>query len=430
MDPVIHNAKTLSSSGLREQMLSIIEAAYSAIQTPHVLDSSIHFDGTTLSISPSHSLEHADAHVFNLNDFERVFIVGCGKVACAAAYTLEKKLGGRVKGGAVVGLTSHQCSVVDTYEGTHPLPSEVNFRATSHILDIGTQVTERDLVFAIISGGGSAMLCGSEDECTQGERLYKAFLSSGGTIEELNTVRRHLSPLKGGGLAKALHPATVVGLIFSDIPGGDPKAVASGPTYKDSSSIEDAARIIQKYNLGEFSLGETPKDDRYFKNVHNILLVSNETAVHAMVHRARSLGYHAIIPSCDPYAESSELIDCLFSHAKEKSIVCLGAEPRITIPSDSKGDGGRCSFTALQAISRVGEKQVFAAFSSDGRDNSDTAGALIDTHTLQKAQKAGVDLAVYLKEFKSNSSLMQTGDLIETGPLEANVSDLFVLLTA
>ncbi len=169
MDAFIKNTKTLASNELRTQMISIIEAAYSSIQTPRVIESSIRLDGQKLSIAPPHS--RANEHTVRLDDFERVFIVGCGKVACAAAYTLEKQLGGRVKGGAVVGLTAHQCSVVDTYEGTHPLPREVNFRATSHILDIGTLVTERDLVFAIISGGGSAMLCGSEDECQQGERL-------------------------------------------------------------------------------------------------------------------------------------------------------------------------------------------------------------------------------------------------------------------
>ena len=158
---------------------------------------------------------------------------------------------------------SGACERLQTFQGTHPLPSAENVRASGKIVQLAKQMTENDLVLVIVSGGGSALMCWPQSECEQGRRLYQNFLRAGGSIVELNTVRRHLSALKGGGLAAMLYPATVVGLIFSDVPGDNPQAVASGPTYRDETTVEDARRILGKYGLGGYALRDTRIDAKY-----------------------------------------------------------------------------------------------------------------------------------------------------------------------
>ena len=143
-------------------------------------------------------------------------------------------------------------------------------------------------------------------ECDQGTKLFASFLPGGGTIEELNTVRKHISHLKGGGLAKALYPATVIGLVFSDVPGGDIAAVASGPTCPDTSTNHEAQAIIEKYNLGSFNLTETPKDPKYFAKVHNFTIVSNVTALSAMQKTAAELTYRTELVSATQYATATD----------------------------------------------------------------------------------------------------------------------------
>ncbi|MBP9669176.1 MAG: DUF4147 domain-containing protein, partial [Candidatus Pacebacteria bacterium] len=363
----IQNFQELARTDARRDALTCVEAAYDAIDTEKVILNNITLEGGTLTIQSSS---------WNLDAYEHVYIIGFGKVACRAASVLEKVLGERVKDGAVVGSAEYSCAVISTYKGTHPLPSQANFLASAHIGRIGETLTERDLVLVVVGGGGSAMLCGSQEERTQGERLYQAFLKSGGTIDELNVVRRHISPLKGGGLAQVLHPATVIGLIFSDVVGGDPSIVASGPTYYDESTALDAQRIIDQYALGDYELTETPKDQRYFERVTNILLVSNETAVLAMVAKARELGYEPVVPECDPYASPDTALDCMMRAAVPHSVVCFGGEPRLVVPPHADGIGGRASATALTAVRRLTGKQVFVGSASDGHDNSEYAGAV------------------------------------------------------
>ena len=252
MNTIIKNFETLATSKHRRDALTIAEAGLRAIDTTTVLKDSIVVEGDVLRVQ---------GRQFNLTAYKHIYIIGFGKVACTAAHTLEQILEGRVKEGAVIGVTERVCQVVDTYAGTHPLPSQQNYTATKHIEEVARRARADDLVIAIVSGGGSALLCSSMGECDQGIQLFESFLQSGGTIEELNTVRKHISHLKGGGLAKSLYPSTVVGLVFSDVPGGDMSAVASGPTCFDTSTIHEAEALIDKYDLGSFRLVETPKDN-------------------------------------------------------------------------------------------------------------------------------------------------------------------------
>ncbi len=416
----IQNFEELARTGERRDVLACLEAAYDAIDTEKVILKSVHLEDGVLTILGTS---------WQLNEYEHVYIIGFGKVACKAASVLENVLGERVKDGAVVGSAEYSCAVISTYKGTHPLPSQANFLASAHIGRIGETLTARDLVLVVVGGGGSAMLCGSEEEKEQGARLYNSFLGSGGTIDELNVVRRHISPLKGGGLVQMLHPAEVIGLIFSDVVGGHPSTVASGPTYYDETTAADAQRIINTYQLGSYKLIETPKERSYFEKVTNLLLVSNETAVVAMATKARELGYATIIPPCNPYATPEELVRCLMGAATPHSIVCVGGEPRLAVPEGTVGHGGRATATALSALSFLQEQHTFVGSASDGHDNGEHAGAIVDTASFKKLHEEKIDIAAHLVACDSASALTRSKDVLMTGTVEANVSDVFLLLT-
>ncbi len=421
MNTIIKNHTELATSALRRDALAIAEAGLQAIDTTAVLQRAISIDGDTLIIQGQH---------FDLTDYKHIYVIGFGKVACTAAYTLEKIMQGRVRSGAVIGVAERTCQVVDTYAGTHPLPSQQNYIATKHIAEVARAATEHDLVLVVISGGGSALLCSSMGECDQGNILFESFLPSGGTIEELNIVRKHISHLKGGGLAKALFPATVAGLVFSDVPGGDMASVASGPTYFDTSTVQDAEALISKYNLGKFHLLETPKDPKFFERVHNFTIVSNVTALNAMQEAAKARSYRADLVSATQYADVEQTKKLLLAQAEVGAMHCMGGETKVTVPKESTGKGGRNGYLALSVLDSLKENQVFISLASDGRDNSATAGAIADLEIQNKALHANVPISDYLNNFDSFSFFEQVGGHIKTGMLESNVSDLMLLLTA
>ena len=417
MSRFIKNYEALAKSKERIDALAIIEAAYEAIDTEAAIRQHVRVENEKLFIK---------GQSFELSSYENIYIVGLGKVSGKAAAVLEDIFNHIVTAGAVIGIKEMTCQVVDTYAGSHPLPSAVNFKATQHLEQISQDATENDLVVVVVSGGGSALLCSSEQECGQGARLYKEFLKSGGTIDELNTVRQHISHLKGGGLAKVLYPAEVVSLIFSDVPDGDPSVVASGPTYLDETTIEDARTIIDKYNLGEYDLVETPKDEKYFEKIHNILLVSNDNAVTAMAEKAQSLGYEAVTIEPDLYDYAPGVVEKMKSAAHAGSVVIAAGETRVVIDKDSHGKGGRNSAVTLESLKHLDDNQLFISFASDGRDNTEAAGAIADKVT----KDSGLNIDEYLSHADSFTYFEQTEGLIMTGPVEANVSDLMLLLTS
>jgi glycerate-2-kinase len=367
---------------------------------------------------------------FDLTKFNKIKVVGFGKSSCDAAVALEKILGPKINEGAVIGLRKVSCDYIETFAGTHPEPTEVNTVAGKKIYEIIKGSDKNDLIIVLVSGGGSALLCSSLDECSQEQILYEASLKSEETIIELNTVRKHIPSLKGGNLAKIAYPATVIGLIFSDVPGDKYEDVASGPTYKDKSTMEDAEKIILKNNFKKFNLVETPKEDKYFDNVHNFVLVSNKTAVETMAKEGKKLGLKTQIVSTDLYDETNIALRKIFSMEEKNSLVLAAGEPRIAVPKNA-GKGGRNLHMALEAIKeeRTNGDTIFISFASDGMDDSDAAGAIADVKTLEKAKKMNLGVDDYLERFDSYNFFQKTGDIIMTGPTGTNVSDLMILLT-
>ncbi|MEK7088531.1 MAG: DUF4147 domain-containing protein [Patescibacteria group bacterium] len=417
----IKNFDELATTPNRKIVLKIIEAGLNAISTEKVVESSVLVIGNILFIKEK---------PFNLTKYRKIKIVGFGKSSCDAALALEKILGPRIKEGIVIGLYKVDSKYVETFAGTHPRPSEANIEAGKKIYEMLNDSSEDDLIIALVSGGGSALLCYGEDECKAGAELYDGFLKSGKTISEVNTVRKHLSILKGGGLAKLAYPATIIGLIFSDIPGDIFENVASGPTYKDKTTIADAQKIIKENDLGNFDLIETPKEDKYFDNVYNFVLVSNKTAVEAMTKKAQEFKLGISVVSTDLYDETNKALEKIFSVEKDNSVVLAAGEPSIIVKKEA-GTGGRNLHMGLETIKMklIDNNSVFISFASDGMDNSDAAGAVVDKNTIKKSEKLGLDAGDYLNRFDSYTFFRKTGDMIMTGPTGANVSDLMILLT-
>jgi len=417
----IKNLKDLAITENRRLALEIAEVGFDSINTEKVILNSIKLENNILKINNES---------FDLSKFKRIKVVGFGKASCDGALALEKVLGNKIEEGVVIGLHKVSCDYIQTFAGTHPRPSEVNIEPGKKILEIADKSNEDDLLIAIVSGGGSALLCSSQEECIQGQNIYDNFLKTGKTINEMNNVRKHLSVLKGGGLAKIAYPATVIGLIFSDVPGDNFNEVASGPTYKDETTVSDIQKIIDEYKLGEFNLVETPKDDKYFQKVHNFVLVSNKTAVEAMDKKAKELGFETNIVSTELYEEVDEALKKIFGVQKDNTVVLAAGEPKLEVTKKG-GSGGRNLFMGLRALKMklVNKNSVFLPLASDGMDNSDSAGAVIDKITLEKVEKLGLNLDDYIDRFDAYPIFEKSSDMIMTGATGANVSDLMILLT-
>jgi glycerate 2-kinase len=417
----IENFDELATTDNRKLALTIAEAGLESIDTIGVISNSIKLDNNVLSVM---------GEKFDLSKFKKIKVVGFGKASSDAALALEKVLGAKIGEGAIVGLHKSDCKYIENFIGTHPKPSQVNIDAGERIYNIVKDSTTEDLIIVLVSGGGSALLCYSQNECNQSVVLYDKFMKYGQKISKMNTVRKHLSLMKGGGLAKIAYPATVISLIFSDVPGDHFCDVASGPTYKDESTILDAQKIISEYNLGDFKLLETPKEDKYFEKVHNFVLVSNKTAVEAMAKKSEELGLKTKIVSTEMYDEVSTAITKIFEAKAENTIVLCAGEPALEVKKNH-GSGGRNIYMALRTVQMklIDENSVFIPIASDGMDNSDAAGVVLDQSTSEKISKLGLDVDDYLDRFDAYPVFHQSGDIIMTGPTGANVSDLMILLS-
>ncbi len=419
MSARITNAAELDTTPLRHAALGILQAALDAIDTDRVVRSAVSLTGEILHVR--------DAQ-YDLSRFKRIRVIGFGKASCRAAATLADILGERVVDGAVIGLETVACGAIATYQGTHPTPTPENVAATRHLVEVAETSGEDDLVVIIVSGGGSSLLVWPESELHENDRLYEAATSAGATINQLNVMRKHLSLVKGGGLAKLCYPATVAGLIFSDVPGTHDDMVASGPTFPDPTTVADAEQIARELGLGAYPFTETPKDPCYFERVRNITLVSNVAALDAMAAAARAVGFTPNILTAELYDHAPQGIDRMFAAAKPKTAIIAGGE--LSLEAHPDGSGGRNLYASMLALQRVTDHQLFTALASDGLDNSDVAGAIADAATRRDFLHVGIDAAPYIAHTDAYRFFEQVGNRIMTGPTEANVSDLYLLLTA
>ncbi len=419
----IKNYDTLSTNENRKIVLELIEAAISSIQPQEVFQKDFSLQGQTLTIKDK---------TFNLANFERVFLLGFGKGSALMCKILEEKLGGILKSGFVIDVVKQEFKNINYTLGTHPLPSQENFAFTSHVIEHFSELSEKDLVLITTCGGGSVMF--EAPVALDLERMIsvnKALLESGATITEMNVVRKHLSKVKGGGLAKILYPTTVVNMVFSDVPGNDLSVIASGPLLKDQTTMQDAVNVYEKYNLKDHAsllpsdFVETPKEDKYFEKVTNVLMLSNLTALDAMEKRAKELDCPSFIYTDRLQGDARTMGEKLIGEATPGHVLLAGGET--TIKVTGSGKGGRSQALVLCSLPFIKNDVVIAAFGTDGWDFYEFAGALADRDTLKKIEKTALDVKPFLDNDNSYGFFEKVGDGILTGKLESNVSDLFIV---
>ncbi|MEK7195913.1 MAG: DUF4147 domain-containing protein [Patescibacteria group bacterium] len=414
----IQNYNALNSTPSRYKILSIAEAALEAINTDSIVRSRLKYENGSLIV---------DGKKYNLSSYKNIKLLGFGKASSKAVKAIEDILGDRISGGIAIDTHPEASQIVRVEQGDHPLPSEKNITASNSLVKLAQESTEEDLVLVVVSGGGSALLCWPFLECRQGVNLYKDSERVGMNILEMNIVRKHMSQVKGGGLAAILHPATVIGLIFCDVPGGAFEEVASGPTYYDFSTVADAQKILDSYGLTGYVLNETLKNKSIFDKVHNVKMISNATALKAMSEVAESFGFKVKILGDAVYDPPKKLIERLITLAKPGTVILAGGETRFKITKNG-GTGGRCQMLALEALKYLKPGHVLLSLASDGIDNSDAAGVIADKRTIDKSRELNLNLESYLENFRAYEVFEATGDLIFTGPTGANVSDLYILL--
>lgn len=422
-DHQIENFDQLASNGARKVALIVAEAGLQAINTQKVIKEHLSFTSNLLQIKDQ---------MFELGQFKKIYVVGFGKASCDAILAVNDLLKYKISSGIAIDIRSAACENpnIKIFKGSHPKPTPDNLVATQEILKLMKKITGDDLVICIVSGGGSALLCASEDEYNLSDLIYQEFLKTGGNINELNTLRKHLSSLKGGNLAKSFYPATIISLVFSDIPGGNTENVASGPTFFDSSTLQDVRNILNKYQLAKLSqiqFVETPKEQKYFEKVSNILLVSNIDAVEAMSQKAKELNLNPEIYSATILNRVDEVAQNLNSNLKNGQARLAGGEPAIVVYKNILGKGGRNSQLVLESLPYLQENQVFISLASDGLDNCDMAGVIADFQSLGRV-KASFDYESQRHNLDSYPVFEKLGDLIKTGPTGSNVADLMISL--
>jgi glycerate-2-kinase len=420
----IQNFAEWAITDLRKAALEIAEAGLEAIDTEKAVKNGVVLNGEILKVRNKK---------FNLSGFERIFVVGVGKCALEAGRALEEIMGGKLSGGIVLDVHKGSLNKIRALTGSHPYPTMENVNATTEIIQLLSSLTEKDFIIFVVSGGGSTLLCQPKDLVCQDERDILGYLfKAGADIEEINTVRKHLSLARGGHLAAYANPAKSVALIFSDIPGGKPEFVASGPTIKDSTTVDDARRILDKYGI-EKQTGlkinplKTPKEDKYFENVTNLLFLDDSVALEAMAGKADSLGFHSEIAAKAINGEAREVgseIAAQLRKTRKNSVLIYGGETTVTVKGTGKG--GRNQELVLGALNEVGPDELILSLASDGRDDTDFAGAICDTITSEKAAKLGLNPAEFLKNNDSYSFFQKVGGYISTGDTGSNVSDLII----
>lgn len=381
----------------------------------------------------------------------RCVVVGAGKASAAMAAALEAAWPHVDLSGVVVTRYGHAVptSRIEIIEASHPVPDDKSAEAAKRILAAVEGLTADDMVIALISGGGSALMVAPAEGMTLADKMAvnRALLASGATISEMNAVRKHLSRIKGGRLALAAKPAKVVSLLISDVPGDDPSEIASGPTVADPSDIATVREIVARYALdlpetvrkvlekGE----ETPKTGDIEEDVR--MIAAPSLALQAAADEALKLGLTPLILGDSLEGESKDVGAVMAGIAlsasrkglpvKGPAVLLSGGETTVTIGKGPAGKGGRnTEFLLSLALTLKGAAGIWAiAGDSDGIDGvEDAAGAVVTPDTLARMRAAGVDPRQSLVGHDSYTAFKAAGDLVVTGPTLTNVNDIRAIL--
>ena len=420
---LIQNYEKLAKTPQRKIVLDLVEAALESIEPERVIGQKVSLSGDNLKIENTS---------INLQDYRRIIILGFGKGSARNIKIIENMLGAKITEGYVIDTNEEQFQKIEFAKGTHPLPSQANLDFTKKIIQKLSDLAQNDLVIVATCGGGSVMLAAPNNlTLEQMIEVNKTLLHSGANIHDMNVIRKHIDLAKGGGLAKILYPARVINLIFSDVPGNDLSVIASGPMVKDPTTQKDVAEVINKYKLEDelshvqSNFIESPKEDKYFANVENILILSNDTALHAMQQKARKLKIETTVYSNSFQQDANEAGETLIGQTKQNSILLVGGETDVKVTG--KGVGGRNQQLVLSSLAHLDENTIICSFDSDGWDNSPAAGAIADNNTAKAAGKLNLNPQTFIKNNDAFTFFDKVGDAILTGRLPTNVSDLMVV---
>lgn len=435
----------------REHAIQIFKAGVAAVQPARLLPKHIQ--------NHHHALTICGRHI-PLDTLQHLYVVGAGKAAAAMAVATADILGNRITGGVVTTKYGHAlpCPRIKILEAAHPVPDNNCVLAASETLALLQQAGPRDVVVCLLSGGASALWC----DVPPGIHLphlqltFDLLIKSGASIQQINTVRKHLSLIKGGQLIRHCGGAAVYTLIISDVPGDNLQSIASGPTVGDDTSFDEAYLILQQYGLikhlphsilqyitsgREGALPDTPlPGDVLFSKTTNAIIGTNATAVQAAAAHAGRLGYEVVVinemVSGDAVAAAKKLVRrALQYQGKQPCCIIQGGEPTLQVTGNGKG--GRNQHLVLAALGELwGEKDkagshhiTIMSGGTDGTDGpTDAAGAAGDALLWEKGLQQKINPDDYLKRFDAYHFFEQVGGLIKTGPTQTNVMDLMIAI--
>ncbi len=431
---------------LRTHVLEAAEAAIRSVMPESLFRSKVRVTGNVL---------HVMNDAFNLDEFSEVYVIGGGKASVEMVTQLNNILGGRISGGEVAAKVDGELRVgsVRINPASHPVPDERSLKATERIIQLASRASPTSLYIVVISGGASAMISSPREGVSIEDKAKttKLLLECGANIEEINTVRKHLSRVKGGQLQKLIHPATTITLIISDVVGDKPEVIASGPTTPDPTSLRDAYRVLEKYNLlgsvpqtvlkllerGVKGLEkETPKPgSTVFRTAHNYIIGSNTDACMAAWGKLKERGYNPLLLTTRMQGEAREVAKFIAGVGSSTSnppfdAYIIGGETTVTVKGS--GIGGRNQELCLSALIalRGCSGVVLASVGTDGVDGfSEAAGGIIDGYTYSDALEKGITPEKYLDNNDSGTFFKRVGGAIITGPTGTNVSDLILLVS-
>ncbi len=435
---------------MRNHAAEIFRAGISAVEPFACVKENLRLEENVLEVA---------GRQYDLDSFRNIYVTGAGKASAPMGKALEEILGERITAGIINVKYGHTAELgkIRLVEAGHPVPDANGEQGAAEIMELVKEAGEKDLVICLLSGGGSALLPLSADGITLSDKQETArlLLAAGATIHEINAVRKHTSAIKGGRLAAAARPATVLSLILSDVVGDDLDVIASGPTVPDSSSFRDCISVIEKYRIGQKLpesvvdrlisgasglVEETPKPgEGIFDSAENLIIGSNIAAVTAARKMGGKLGYNTVVLSSMIEGDTGQAAKFHAALAKEvlnsgnpvPRPACILSGGETTVEIRGKGLGGRnqeFSLVAAMEIAGAGVVLVLCA-GTDGNDGpTDAAGAFADSQTVERAAGAGLDPGAYLADNDSYHFFDQLGDLFKPGPTNTNVMDMRIML--
>ncbi len=449
-----------------QHLREIFQAALDRVDPYKMIRTHVTLDGDRLEVAFD-----GQRHEVDLASYDRILVLGAGKASARMAKAVEDILGDRITAGLVVVKYGHGESLtrVEVVEAGHPTPDENGVAAARRIADLARQAGCRTLILNLISGGGSALLCSPLDSddgtiaihlsLDDKQAMTKALLACGADIGELNTVRKHISNVKGGRLLRLMAPARSLNLILSDVVGDRLDTIASGLTSPDHTTFDDSLAILDKYRLrdqtpppvlraltlgAEGKIADTVKaGDPVTERATNILIGTNLAALLAARDKAQALGYTTAALTCALTGEAREAAKMLFGIARDvrnsdllvakPAFVIAGGETVVTLTGTGKG--GRNQEMALAFLAELAKDDGqgrfihFLSASTDGSDGpTDAAGAFASAQVLGLAHQAGLVPDSYLRNNDSYAFFDAIGQLLKTGPTMTNVCDLHMMI--